>query len=43
MNDTAIIDSIPNFVDLPSLNHVGFKSLDNDSDFMHSKNIYIKA
>ena len=26
----AIIDSVPNFVDLPSLNHVGFESLYND-------------
>ena len=43
MNDTAIIDSIPNFVDLPSLNNIGFKSLYNDSDSIHSKNIYIQA
>ena len=34
---TAIIDSISNFVDLPSLNHVGFKSLYDDSDSIHSK------
>ena len=32
----AIIDSVPNFVDLPSLNHSGFNSLYNDSDSIHS-------